>query len=106
MPTITFIEYGGAVHEVETSSGLSVMQAATDNNIEGIVAECGGSCSCATCHCIVDEAWFERTGGPGSDEADLLDCVSNPTPTSRLSCQITVTDELDGLQVRLPESQY
>ena len=74
--------------------------------IDGVLAECGGSCSCATCHCYVDEAWFEKVGEADGTEKIMLEMAIDPQPTSRLSCQIKVTEELDGLVVRLPESQY
>ena len=106
MPVVTYISFDGAINEIEVASGTSVMQGAVDNMIDGIVAECGGSCSCATCHCYVDEAWVGKIPPASEMEKDMLECVLEPQPTSRLSCQITVTDELDGLVVRLPESQF
>ncbi len=106
MPTIKYIEFNGTEHEVDVMSGTTVMQAALDNMIEGIVGECGGSCVCSTCHCMVDPAWTHITGEVNSEENDLLDIVDEREETSRLSCQIKVTDEMDGLVVRLPESQY
>ena len=81
------------------------MEGAIDNNIDGIEAECGGMCSCATCHVYVDPAWFEATGSPENIEQDMLDSALDLQETSRLSCQIEVSDELDGLIVRLPEMQ-
>jgi len=81
------------------------MEGAIDNNIDGIEAECGGMCSCATCHVYVDPAWFEATGSPENIEQDMLDSALDLQKTSRLSCQIEVSDELDGLIVRLPEMQ-
>ncbi len=74
--------------------------------IEGILAECGGACSCATCHCYVDEAWLEKAGNASDMEKDMLDSVMGQRDTSRLSCQLAVTEEMDGLVVHLPESQY
>lgn len=106
MATITYIEHDGTTKEVFVNNGSSVMQGAVDNMVEGIVAECGGACACATCHCYVDEAWLEKTGGPSDTEKDMLEMVLDLQPNSRLSCQIQVTDELDGLVVRVPESQY
>lgn len=105
MPTITLIEHGGEIHTIEAETGQSLMQAAVSNMIEGIVAQCGGNCSCATCHVYVDPDWIDRLTPAGRDERDLIECVSQPQENSRLSCQIPVTDELDGLIVRLPESQ-
>ena len=106
MALITYIDHQGNAFEAEVPNGQSVMQGAVNNMIDGIVAECGGCCSCATCHCYVDEAWAARAGEPGDVEKDMIECAMDPQPNSRLSCQITVTDELDGLVVRLPESQY
>ena len=106
MPVVTYISNNGAINEIEVTTGTSVMQGAVDNMVDGIVAECGGSCSCATCHCYVDEAWIDKVPPASEMEKDMLECVLEPEPSSRLSCQITVTDELDGLVVRLPESQF
>jgi len=106
MALVKYIEANGAEHEVEVKSGKTVMQGAVDNMIDGIVAECGGHCSCATCHCIIDDAWADQVGEPGEAEDELLDCVPKRHTNSRLSCQITVSDELDGLVVSLPESQF
>jgi len=105
MAKITYIEFDGTPHEVDVPTGLSVMEGAIDNNIDGIEAECGGMCSCATCHVYVDPAWFEATGSPEDIEQDMLDSALDLQKTSRLSCQIEVSDELDGLIVRLPEMQ-
>ena len=106
MPTVTYIEASGASHEVNIDSGTSLMQGAVDNMIEGIVAECGGSCSCATCHCYIEESWVDKVDPASEMEKDLLDCVTDPKDNSRLSCQINVTDAHDGLVVHLPESQF
>ncbi len=106
MPVITFISHSGEATEVHVESGVNLMQAATENGVSGILGDCGGACSCATCHCYIDEAWQDKTGEPDSVEKDMLDCVLEPADNSRLSCQIMVTDELDGLVVRLPESQF
>lgn len=105
MAKITYIEFNGTPHVVEVPSGLSVMEGAIDNNIPGIEAECGGACSCATCHVYVDPAWVEATGKPEHLEQDMLECAMDLQENSRLSCQIQVTDELDGLVVRMPELQ-
>lgn len=105
MPSIKFIRHDGTEHDVHVPAGTSVMHAAIDNGISGILADCGGACSCATCHCYVDEAWQGKTGEPDEVEAQMLDFVMEQQPNSRLSCQITVGDELDGLVIRLPESQ-
>lgn len=108
MPSITFIEHNGKAHTVQVASGQSVMQAAVDNNVPGIDADCGGECACATCHVYVDAAWLDRVGLPadGSQEASMLSFAAVTQPDSRLSCQITVTDALDGLVVRMPEGQH
>lgn len=106
MPQVTFVSHDGTVTEVQAEPGVSVMQAALDNGVDGIIAECGGACSCATCHCYVDEAWMAKVGEPSEIEKDMLECVLEPKENSRLSCQITVSDELDGIVVNVPESQY
>ncbi len=106
MPSVTFISHDGREQEVHVPVGTTVMHAAIDNGVSGILADCGGACSCATCHCFVDETWTARVGGADEVEAQMLDFVIDPQPNSRLSCQITITDELDGLVVRLPASQF
>jgi 2Fe-2S ferredoxin len=105
MPKITYIEHSGTTHEINANSGQSVMQVAMSNRVPGIIADCGGSCSCATCHVYVDEAWLGRIPAATSAEKDMIDCALHVQDNSRLSCQIEVKDELDGLVVRLPESQ-
>lgn len=105
MPKITFIEHNGTEHVVEADVGHSVMETAVRNMVPGIDADCGGACACATCHVYVDEAWAEKTGKPEAMEESMLDFAYEPRETSRLSCQITVTEALDGLVVRLPEFQ-
>ena len=106
MPLIKFISHDGNEQDVHVAVGTTVMHAAIDNGVSGILADCGGACSCATCHCFVDEEWMAKVGEADEVEAQMLDFVMDPQPNSRLSCQITVTDELDGLVVRLPESQF
>ena len=106
MPYVTYIEADGTEYTVDVLNGDSIMQGATANGIDGIVAECGGSCSCATCHCYVDEAWADMLQPPGDAERDLLECVAEPGPNSRLSCQIVMQDDLEGMIVTLPASQY
>lgn len=106
MPKITYIESNGTSHEVEAEVGMTVMEVARKNDIPGIEAECGGACSCATCHVYVDEAWTAKTGSPEEMEEDMLDFAFDVRGNSRLSCQIKVTDELDGLIVRTPEKQF
>jgi 2Fe-2S ferredoxin len=106
MPQITFVQHDGTRQTVEGQTGMTVMETAKKNSIEGIEAECGGACACATCHVYVDEAWREKVGGPSEMEEDMLDFAFDVQPSSRLSCQIKVTDELDGLIVRVPEKQF
>lgn len=106
MPLVTFITHDQVEHEVHVAPGTTVMHAAIDNGVPGILADCGGACSCATCHCYVDEAWTEKTGPADDVEAQMLDFVMEPKETSRLSCQIVVNDELDGLVVHLPAAQF
>ncbi|NVO24948.1 2Fe-2S iron-sulfur cluster binding domain-containing protein [Donghicola sp. C2-DW-16] len=105
MVAITFIQPDGASQTVTATVGDSVMQTALNNNIDGIFAECGGAMMCATCHCYVDDAWTDATGERVDGEEDMLDCAeAEMRPTSRLTCQIKVTDALDGLVVHLPEA--
>jgi 2Fe-2S ferredoxin len=108
MPKVTYVEYNGTAHTVDVPAGTSVMRGAVDNNIPGIDADCGGECACATCHVYVDAAWLDQVGlpTPGSQEAAMLSFAAVAQPDSRLSCQIEMTDELDGLLVRMPEGQH
>ena len=106
MIRITYIEHDGVEHAVEVKPELSVMEGAVKNNIPGIDADCGGACACATCHVYVDEAWLDKTGDKSAMEESMLDFADEVEPNSRLSCQIRVTAELDGLVVRLPERQH
>lgn len=105
MATITYIEFDGREHKIEVASGLSVMRGAVDNQLRGIIAECGGNMSCGTCHVYVDPAWIDKVGDKSETEEILLEGVCDAQPNSRLSCQIEVTDALDNLVVRLPERQ-
>jgi len=105
MPKITYIEHNGKSHIQEVANGLTVMEGAVQNNIPGIDADCGGSCACATCHVYVDEKWFDKIPKKESTEEDMLDMATEPNRFSRLTCQITVTDELDGLVVKMPSKQ-
>ena len=105
MPKVTFIQGDGSSSVVEALPGASVMETAVDNDIDGIVAECGGACSCATCHVYVAREWLERLPSPDAQEDGMLDCVLDRKENSRLSCQISMTDELDGLTVTVPEEQ-
>jgi ferredoxin, 2Fe-2S len=105
MARISYIEFNGTRHEVDVQTGTSVMQGAVTNGVRGIIGECGGACSCATCHVYVDSAWLDKVGDKNETEAALLEEVMDGQPNSRLSCQIKVSDELDGLIVRLPAKQ-
>lgn len=105
MAKITYIQADGSEQTIEANTGSTVMETAIDNDVKGIIAECGGACSCATCHVYVDEAWLARVGQPDAMEDGMLDCVLERRPGSRLSCQIKVTDDIDGLVVRIPEDQ-
>jgi len=105
MAKITYIEHNGKTHVVEVLNGLSVMEGAVQNNIPGIDADCGGSCACATCHVYVDEKWFDKLEKKEIAEEDMLDMASEPSKFSRLTCQITVSDDLDGLVVKMPSKQ-
>jgi len=108
MPKVTYIEHSGAQHVIDVPVDENVMRGALYNGVPGIVGECGGARSCATCRCYVDPAWSARVGGPATDaERELLIGADDELkPNARLSCQITMTAELDGLVVRLPEHQY
>ena len=105
MPKVFFEQPDGRIDEVDARSGESLMEAAVDNDIRGIVAECGGACSCATCHVYVDPDWAGRLPPPDPLEDGMLDCVIDRQPTSRLSCQIRVDDSLEGMKVRVPLEQ-
>ena len=105
MAKITYIEHNGKSHTVEVKKGLSVMEGAVQNNIPGIDADCGGSMACATCHVYVKEEWFDKVNIKSEGEDDMLDQAYEPNKYSRLSCQISVTDGIDGLIVNLPEKQ-
>ena len=105
MPKITYVENDGKSHTVEVDNGLTVMEGAVQNNIPGIDADCGGSMACATCHVYVKEEWFDKINKKSEGEDDMLDQAFEPNKFSRLSCQISVSNELDGLIVNLPEKQ-
>ena len=106
MPKITYVEHGGSEHVVEVSTGLTVMEGARDNNIPGIDADCGGACACSTCHVYVHRDWVEKLPAREPMEEDRLDFAYEPDPVrSRLTCQLKVTDALDGLVVQMPEKQ-
>ena len=106
MAKITYIEFNGTEHSVDVKPGLTVMEGAIRNNVPGIDADCGGACACATCHVYVDDAWQAATGERSDMEESMLDFAEGVKDSSRLSCQIKVTDALDGLVVRMPENQH
>jgi 2Fe-2S ferredoxin len=106
MAKITFIEHSGAEHVVDAPAGQTVMEAAVKHAVPGIDADCGGACACATCHVYVDEAWQAKTGEASAMEVSMLDFAEEVQPNSRLSCQIKISDALDGLVVRLPSTQH
>jgi 2Fe-2S ferredoxin len=106
MARVTFVQPDGDTQEVDAADGTSAMRAALLGGIQGITADCGGEASCATCHVFVDKSWSATVGEPGLDEDDMLEFTAcDRQPNSRLSCQIRITDELDGLVLKLPESQ-
>ncbi len=106
MVKITFIDAGGTARTVEAEPGATVMETAVRNEVPGIDAECGGACACATCHVYVDEAWLAKTGERSKQERSMLSFAATAQPNSRLSCQIPVSEALDGLVVRMPEAQH
>ena len=105
MAKITYIEHSGKPHAIQVQNGLTVMEGAVQNNISGIDADCGGSMACATCHVYVKEEWFNKLPKKEDGEEDMLDMAYEPNKFSRLSCQLTVSDELEGLVVNLPVKQ-
>lgn len=105
MAKITYITHDDQRFEVDAPNGSTVMEMAIKNSVPGIEAECGGACACATCHVYIDDAWKDAVGGPEAMEEDMLDFAWEVQPTSRLSCQVKVSDALDGLVVRIPEKQ-
>ena len=105
MAKITYITNDAKIHKIEVENGLTVMEGAVQNNIPGIDADCGGGMACATCHVYVKEEWFDKLPNKENAEVDMLDMAFEPKPLSRLSCQLTVSDELDGLVVKMPSKQ-
>ena len=105
MAKITYIEHNGTNHTIDVQNGLTVMEGAVQNNIPGIDADCGGSMACATCHVYVKDDWFNKLPKKNEGEDDMIDQAFEPNTSSRLSCQIQVSDNLDGLKVYLPEKQ-
>jgi len=106
MAKIIYVDHLGTERSIDVKSGLTVMEGAVKNNIPGIDADCGGACACATCHVYVDTAWLEKVGAASAMEESMLDFAEGVQPNSRLSCQIKVTDDLDGLKVTTPETQH
>ncbi len=106
MPKITYIDASGKERTVEGKNGMTVMETAIKHNVPGIDADCGGACACATCHVYVDAAFTDKVGKPSAMEQSMLDFAENVQPNSRLSCQIKIRDDLDGLRVTTPESQH
>ena len=106
MPQVKFIEFNGTEHVVDATNGESIMVAATSNLVPGIDADCGGECSCATCHVLISADWQEKLEPRSETEESMLDLNPDRTDESRLSCQIPMSDDLDGIEVRLPEFQY
>lgn len=105
MAKITYITHDGNEHSIDADNGTTVMENAVRNSIPGIEAECGGACACATCHIYIDKDWVDVVGKPEAIEEDMLDFAYEMKPESRLSCQVTVSDKLDGLIIRIPEKQ-
>ena len=105
MAKITYIEHIGKSHVIDVSDGLSIMEGAVENNIPGITADCGGACACATCHVYVDEKWFDKLKKKDEAEQDMLDMAFEPNKFSRLSCQISVSDKLEGMVLKIPSKQ-
>ena len=106
MIKVRFVQADGSAREIEVGEGQSVMEAALNNGVPGIVADCGGNCSCATCRVFVDPAWRDRAGSAGELELEMLDLHADRHGGERLSCQIVATPDLDGLTVRVPRSQF
>jgi 2Fe-2S ferredoxin len=106
VPTITFITSKGEHHPVEVAAGVSLMNAAVDNRVPGIDGDCGGQCACATCHVFIDAPWAGLLPAPTSTEDEMLNFTAERVSASRLACQITVTDALDGIAVRMPQGQH
>jgi 2Fe-2S ferredoxin len=105
MSQVTYVDWQEKRYVVDVENGVSLMQAALDNLVPGILADCGGACACATCHVYVDPEWMGPAGEPSAIEAELLDGLLEPRPTSRLACQVLMNDKLDGIVLHIPESQ-
>ncbi|MCP4208490.1 MAG: 2Fe-2S iron-sulfur cluster binding domain-containing protein [Shimia sp.] len=105
MVKLTFLKADGSQVETDVAPGNSLMQAAVNAGVDAIAAECGGACACGTCHCVLPQDWFERVAAPASDEIDMLEFVIEPQPTSRLSCQVVVTEEMQDMVISVPDTQ-
>lgn len=105
MVSITYRSQSGDTHTVDVAYGRTLMEGAKANDIPGILADCGGAGACATCHVYIDERWADKTGIPNEDEIDMLDCVIDRQPNSRLSCQVMINFEQDGMIVTTPKAQ-
>ena len=106
MVSVTFVDHDGTAHKVDAKPGLSLMEAALGNGVRGILADCGGAMSCATCRVDIGSAWQDLVGPPNEFETAMIEVTVDPTDATRLSCQITLTTRLDGLIVNLPASQF
>jgi 2Fe-2S ferredoxin len=106
MPKITFVQPSGETQEVDATTGVTIMEAAVDAMVPGIEADCGGNCICATCHVYVEKEWLSKLPDPEGDEEAMIDYTADPQDNSRLTCQLQITDELDGIVLHVPESQY
>jgi 2Fe-2S ferredoxin len=106
MPAVTYVDPDGTEHRLEGENGMTVMEVAVQGGLDGIEADCGGACACATCHVYVDAAWRDAVGPAEGDEAEMLEFAIDPGPGSRLSCQIRLSAALDGLRVGIPVSQH
>ena len=106
MSTVNFVEPDGTKKVVVVEDGTSLMQAAVENDVIGIMGDCGGACSCATCHCFIEDGFFDKLEEPDPVEKSMLEFAADPQANSRLGCQVFMSDELDGIVVKLPESQY
>ena len=106
MPLVVYIDHEENRYEIDVPNGDNLMQGALDNDVPGILGDCGGACACATCHVYIDPEWIEKAGTASEPEQNMLEAAPEPLPNSRLSCQIFMDDPLDGIIVRLPESQF
>lgn len=106
MPDIIYVEHNGTEHIMDVAVGTSVMEGAVGNDVPGIDADCGGACACATCHVKLDQEWFDKLGERDATEESMLSLAVDVEPTSRLACQITVGEEMHGMRVQMPESQF